>query len=118
MRNQIQRELDRAEEYVLNQLFGDFKNPQISNKIKLLLIAKGINFDDYINEKLQLFEEFSSDFMTEDGYYNGEKLTKAILLRFPQLEGFNMPNIKPIELFKTINNLINLETIGKIIQNI
>jgi hypothetical protein len=118
MRNQIQRELDRAEEYILTVLFGDYKNPVLSKKIQLFLIAKGINFEDYINKKIELFEEFSYDFMTEEGYYEGSKLTKALLLQFPQLAGLEIPDIKPIDFFKMLNNLIGLEAIGRVIQNI
>ena len=56
MRNQIQRELDKAEEYILTVLFGDYKNPVLSKKIQLFLIAKGINFEDYINNKEIILE--------------------------------------------------------------
>lgn len=118
MRNQIQRELDRAEEYVLTALFGDVNNPRISNKIKFFLIAKNINFDDYINTRIAMFEEFSQDFMTDEGYYDGDKLTKALKLQFPLLEGLNIPNMKPIDFFKMLDKLVGLETIGQMIQNL
>lgn len=118
MRNPIQRELDRAEEYILTILFGNAKNPKLSKKLQLFLISKDINFDDFINHKIELFEEFSYDFMNEDGYYIGEKLSKALALQFPEFETLVLPNIKPIDFFKMINNLIGLETIGQFIQNI
>jgi hypothetical protein len=56
--------------------------------------------------------------MNEEGYYIGEKLSKAITLQFPQLQGLEIPNIKPIDFFKMLNNLIGIETIGQIIQTI
>lgn len=118
MRNPIQRELDRAEEYLLTILFGDARNPILSKKIQLFLISKDINFDDFINHKIQLFEEFSYDFMNENGYYIGEKLSKALALQFPEFNTLVLPDIKPIDFFKMINNLIGLEAIGKFIQTI
>lgn len=118
MRSLIQRELDKAEEYLLKALFKDIKNPVLSNKVKLFLIAKNINFDDWINHKIMIFEEFSQDFMTDDGYYNGEKLTKALILKYPVLSGVEIPNIKPIDLFKSLNELIGLDKIGELIQTL
>ena len=118
MRSLIQRELDKAEEYILQILFKDVKNPVLSNKVKLFLIAKNINFDDWINHKIMIFEEFSQDFMTENGYYNGEKLTKALTLKYPVLEGIQIPDIKPIDLFKLLNELLCIEQIGQLIQTL
>lgn len=118
MRNQIQRELDKAEEYALSVLFGDINNPRISPKVKLFLVAKGISFDGFINEKINVFETFSKDFMNEDGYYIGSKLSKALAIQFPVLEGLNLPDIKPIDLFKMINQLIGLERLGQMIQTL
>ena len=118
MRNQIQRELDRAEEYVLTLLFGDISKPKISNKLRFFMIAKGIDFDEFINDKIAIFEEFSQDFMTDEGYYDGAKLTKALQLQFPQLGGLNIPNIKPVDFFKMLDKLVGLETIGQMIQNL
>jgi hypothetical protein len=118
MQSQIQKELDRAEEYVLTALFGDINKPKLSPKVQLFLVAKGISFDDFINHKIEIFEAFSVDFMNEEGYYIGDKLSKAITLQFPQLQGLEIPNIKPIDFFKMLNNLIGIETIGQIIQTI
>lgn len=118
MRNQMQRELDRAEEYVLTALFGDVQKPIISKKIQFFLVAKGIDFDSYINEKIQVFEEFSKDFMNDEGYYIGEKLSKALSIQYPQLQGLEIPDIKPIDFFKAVNQLVGLEKLGQMIQNI
>lgn len=118
MQSKIQRELDIAEEYILKRLFGSIDNPIISKKLQLFLIAKNINFDDFINEKIEIFEEFSKDFMTDDGYYNGNQLSKALALKFPILQDIQLPNIKPIELARIIDNLIGLDSIGQMIQNL
>jgi hypothetical protein len=118
MRNQIQRELDRAEEYVLTALFGDISSPRLSPKVKLFLVAKNISFDEFINEKIDMFETFSKDFMNEDGYYIGERLSKALSIQYPQLQGLEIPDIKPIDFFKAVNQLVGLEKLGQIIQNI
>ena len=118
MRSLVQRELDRAEEYVLTALFGDINRPKISPKVQLFLVAKNISFDDFINEKIAIFEDFSKEFMNDEGYYIGEKLSKTLSIQFPQLQGLEIPDIKPIDLFKTLNQLINIESIGQMIQNI
>ena len=118
MRNLMQRELDRAEEYVLTALLGDVQKPIISKKIQFFLVAKGIDFDSFINQKIQVFEEFSKDFMNDEGYYIGDKISKALVLQFPELQGLEIPDIKPIDLFKMLNNLIGLEAIGKMIQTL
>lgn len=118
MPSRIQRELDIAEEYVLTRLFGSVDNPVISKKLQLVLIAKNINFDDFINEKIEIFEEFSKDFMNEDGYYNGNQLSRALALKFPLLQDIQLPNMKPIELVKMLDSVINLDSIGQMIQNL
>ena len=55
--------------------------------------------------------------MKDNGYYDGEKLTKVLLLKFPILEGLELPDIKPIDLLKILDNFINLKQIGNFIQN-
>lgn len=118
MPNRIQQELDIAEEYILTRLFQDVKNPVISKKLQLVMIAKNINFDDYINEKIEIFEEFSKDFMTDDGYYNGHQLSRALALKFPAFSNTELPNMKPIEVAKMLDSFINIESIGQMIQNL
>ena len=117
MRSLVQRELDKAEEYIIKALFKNVNNPILSNKIRLLLVAKNIDFDKYVNNAIMIFEEFSQDFMKENGYFDGEKLTKALLIKYPSLKGLNIPDMKPIEILKVIDNFVNLETIGDFIQN-
>ena len=118
MRSQIQRELDKAEEYILNRLFGDYTNPQISNKIKFFLVAKNIDFETYINEKLQMFEEYSKDFINDNGYYDGEKLSKALITQFPMLQGLSIPDTKPIDLVVALDDLIGLSKLGGLIRDL
>lgn len=118
MRSLIQRELDKAEEYIFTILFKDIKNPVLSNKIRFFLFVKNIDFDDWINNKIMIFEKSSQDFMNENGYYNGEKLTKALTLKYPVLEGIQIPDIKPIDLFKLLNELLCIEQIGQLIQTL
>lgn len=116
MTRAIQKELDKAEEYILNKLFGDINNPQLSEKIKFILIAKQINFDKFINSKINLFEDFSRDFMDKNGFYDGKRLTEVLVLKFPFLKGLELPDMKPIDLAKTLDNLIGFEAIGEFIQ--
>lgn len=118
MRSQIQRELDKAEEYVLNKLFGDYTNPQISNKIKFFLVAKNIDFETYINEKLQMFEEYSKDFINDNGYYDGQKLTKILTTQYPFLQGLNIPDTKPLDLVKALDELVGLDKLGSLIRDL
>jgi hypothetical protein len=118
MPNRIQQELDIAEEYILTKLFQDVKNPVISKKLQLVMIAKNINFDEFINEKIAVFEEFSKDFMTDDGYYNGNQLSRALALKYPNFSNTELPNMKPIELAKMLDSFIGLDKIGNLIQNL
>lgn len=118
MPNRIQQELDIAEEYILTKLFQDVKHPVISKKLQLVMIAKNINFDEFINEKIAVFEEFSKDFMTEDGYYNGNQLSRALALKYPNFSNTELPNMKPIEVARMLDNFLNLESIGQMIQNL
>ena len=76
------------------------------------------SFDEFINEKIDMFETFSKDFMNEEGYYIGEKLSKALSIQYPQLQGLEIPDIKPIDFFKAVNQLVGLEKLGQIIQTI
>ena len=114
--DKIQKELDIAEEYILTKLIGNTCNPIISSKLKFLLSTFNINIENVINEKLLVFESLSRMYMTEDGYYDGNKLGELIgnLLN---CEKINLPNIKPIDVAIFIDNLLNIDSIGKLIQN-
>ena len=57
MRTEIQKELDRVEEYILNQLFEDIENPVIDTKFQLFLAFKRKTFDEYINECIKETEK-------------------------------------------------------------
>jgi hypothetical protein len=111
-----QKELDKAEKYILDKLFGDISKPTISKKLQMVLVAKNIDFDDFINKKIQIFEEFSKDIMTNEGLYDGAKVSKLLVVQFPLLEGLNVPDIKPLDLAIMIDNIIGLDTVGQWIQ--
>lgn len=112
----IQRELDVAEEYILSKLIGNPNNPIISNKIKVLLSAFNINAEKTINDKLLMFEALSKGYMTNDGYYDGKKISK-VLSDIIGYSDINLPNIKPIDIAILLDNLLNIGEIGKLIQN-
>ena len=117
MRNNIQRELDRAEEQILTQLFGDINNPRISPKIQMAMSIKGVSFDDFINEKIKIIENFMKDFMLEDGYIDTNKIKIYLVDKYPALEGINLPPMRPIDLVNIIDLFFPIENMGKIIEN-
>lgn len=117
MTNEIQKELDRVEEYILNKLFGDINNPKISLKIQTAMKIKGISFDKYINEKILIFEDFMKDFMREDGFLDGQKLEQVVCIHCPILEGLKLPSVRPIEYVKLLDKFIPLEKIGGKIES-
>lgn len=112
----IQRELDIAEEYILAKLIGDINNPVLSNKIKILLSALNIDIVKTINEKLLMFEMLSKGYMTEDGYYDGQKISELIS-NLTGAQGVSLPNIKPIDIAIAIDDILNIGSIGKLLQN-
>lgn len=112
----IQRELDVAEEYILTKLIGDINNPILSNKIKILLKTFNIDIVETINEKLLMFEMLSRGYMTDDGYYNGEKISELIS-DSTGIQGINLPNIKPIDIAIAIDDILNIGSIGKLLQD-
>ena len=117
MRNEIQRELDRAEEAILTKLFGNIDNPRISPKLQMAMSIKGINFDEYINEKIELFESLVSDFMLENGYLDAEKIKRVLASKYPALEGVNIPSMRPIDVVNMIDLFFPIENIGKMIES-
>ena len=102
MRTEIQKELDRAEEYILNQLFGDINNPVIDKKLQIYLTFKGLTFDNFINSKIEIFEEVVKNFMREDGFLDGEKISQMISIQYPILSGLNLPSARLIDYAKII----------------
>ena len=111
-----QQELDMAEEYILSKLFGNATNPVISKKWETILILKNINYREKINEYLNIFEIFAKDLQKENGYFDGNKTTQLMILQFPYLQGLVLPDIRPIDFFRLVDNLIGLDKIGEIIQ--
>ena len=118
MLTDIQKELDIAEEYVLTKLFGSVEQPIISPKIQLILTAKNINFDEYINLKINIFENVVKDFMKENGYLDGEKVSKVLALNFSFMQGITLPDMRLKELIKAVENFVPLEKLGELIQNL
>ena len=116
--NNIQKELDKAEEYMLTELFGNIDNLQISKNLQFALKFKGINLTDMINFGINKFESFAKDYMREDGFLDTEKIIKILAVQFPFLSGLNPPTIRLIDLIKKIDGVIPLRKIGEIIRKI
>ena len=111
-----QNELDMAEEFVLAKLFGNAQTPVISKKWEILLALKGIDYRQKINDYLFLFEQFAKDAQKDNGMFDGQKISHIIAIQYPQLQGLVLPDIRPIDFFRLVDNLIGLDKIGEIIQ--
>ena len=111
-----QNELDMAEEFVLAKLFGNAQTPVISKKWEILLALKGIDYRQKINDYLFLFEQFAKDVQKDNGMFDGQKISHLMTIQYPQLQGLVLPDIRPIDFFRLVDNLIGLDKIGEIIQ--
>lgn len=107
-----QNELDMAEEFVLAKLFGNAQDPIISKKWKILLALKGIDFRQKINDYLFLFEQFAKDAQKDNGMFDGQKMSHIMTIQYPQLQGLVLPDIRPIDLARFIDGIVNLEKLG------
>ena len=115
----IQSELDRFEEYILMKIFGNINNLQCSKVIQLYLMSKNIKLEQFINNKIQMFEAFISDYMTSDGIVEGDRLTKYVIERYPALKGcITLPSLKLSEYAKIVDEIIGLDAVGHIIRNL
>ena len=115
----IQSELDRFEEYILTKVFGDVNNLQCSKVIQLYLMSKNIKLEQFINEKILMFEAFISEYMTSEGIVEGDRLTKYVIERYPALNGcITLPSLKLSEYAKMIDEIIGFEAVGHIIRNL
>lgn len=115
----IQSELDRFEEYILMKIFGNINNLQCSKVIQLYLMSKNIKLEQFINNKIQMFEAFISDYMTSDGMVEGDRLTKYVIERYPALKGcITLPSLKLSEYAKIVDEIIGLDAVGHIIRNL
>ena len=115
----IQSELDRFEEYILTKIFGDVNNLQCSKVIQLYLMSKNIKLEQFINNKIQMFEAFISDYMTSDGIVEGDRLTKYVIEKYPALKGcITLPSLKLSEYAKIVDEIIGLNAVGHIIRNL
>ena len=107
-----QSELDMAEELVLTKLFGNAQAPIISKKWEMLLALTGVDYRQKINDCLLIFEQFAKDAQKENGMFDGQKISRLMIIQFPQLQGLNLPDIRPIDLARLIDGMINLEQLG------
>ena len=115
----IQSELDRFEEYILTKIFGSISNLQCNKVIQLYLMSKNIKLEQFINNKIQMFEAFISDYMTSDGIVEGDRLTKYVIEKCPALNGcITLPSLKLSEYAKIIDEIIGLNAVGHIIRNL
>lgn len=80
----IQIELDMVEEYILTCLFGSIQNPQVNSTIKSFLALKGKNLADIINDYIDKFEDIIKPLLKENGYVDGEKLSKLLKVKLNQ----------------------------------
>lgn len=107
-----QNELDMAEEFVLAKLFCNAQTPVISKKWEILLALKGIDYRQKINDYLFLFEQFAKDGQKDNGMFDGQKISHIITIQYPQLQGLVLPDIRPIDLARFIDGMVNLEKLG------
>ena len=115
----IQSELDRFEEYILMKIFGNINNLQCNKVIQLYLMSKNIKLEQFINNKIQMFEAFISDYMTSDGIVEGDRLTKYVIEKYPALKGcITLPSLKLSEYAKIVDEIIGLNAVGHIIRNL
>ena len=115
----IQSELDKFEEYILTKIFGNINNLQCSKVIQLYLMSKNIKLEQFINNKIQMFEAFISDYMTSDGMVEGDRLTKYVIEKYPALKGcITLPSLKLSEYAKIVDEIIGLNAVGHIIRNL
>lgn len=115
----IQSELDRFEEYILMKIFGNINNLQCNKVIQLYLMSKNIKLEQFINNKIQIFEAFISDYMTSDGIVEGDRLTKYVIEKYPALKGcITLPSLKLSEYAKIVDEIIGLDAVGHIIRNL
>ena len=115
----IQSELDKFEEYILTKIFGNINNLQCSKVIQLYLMSKNIKLEQFINNKIQMFEAFISDYMTSDGMVEGDRLTKYVIEKYPALKGcITLPSLKLSEYAKIVDEIIGLDAVGHIIRNL
>lgn len=117
-KSDIQRELDKAEEYILEKLFGSVEDIKVTKNLELVFAFKGIDLNKEINKYIKIFEDFMSNFMLEDGFLDVEKFEKVICIQFPILHGLNLPSARLIDFIKEIEKIIPFEKIGAVIRKI
>lgn len=91
-RDLVQKELDTAEEFVIDKLFPN--GIRVNSFIKTYLTMKGKTEIEFINEALASFEKYAKPFMSPDGtlILTGKpseliRLTEPLLNKLSQLIG-------------------------------
>ena len=118
MRTQVQRELDRAEEYLLDKLFGSITKPVVGPAIGLILNLNGIPLVKLINSKITELETSAKEYIRDDGTIDGSKLSGYLVDKYPNLKGLALPNVTPTELVDVLSDMVDLDKVGYYIQNI
>lgn len=119
--NVIQSELDAAEEYILTKIFGSLDNIRLNGASNWIFtqVTKGKNFQNFLNEYIQILEKIAKGFITENGYVDGNSLTEFVITKAPALRGaLNLPTLKPIDYAKMLDEIINFEALGQIIKTL
>lgn len=114
--SEIQKELDKFEEFVLTEIFGDIHNPKISKNIQIALTFKGTSFDNVINLGINKFEEYIKNYLCENGFLDVKKILDILSIKFPFLSTLNPPPVRLIEVAKIIDQVFPLKIIGEIIR--
>lgn len=82
MNNLVQMELDMVEEHLLTCLFRDANNPQFNSTAKSFFVMSGKDPIAMINSSITQFETAVRPFLKENGYVDGEKLSRLIAVKF------------------------------------
>ena len=104
MNNQIQSELDIVEEHILNCLFGSASNPQINQTLRTGLVFIGKNHIQMINSAIIGFEQYVKPFLKDNGYIDGNKLSRLIEAKFNKQ--VPLGDIRMIEVSRAIEPLL------------
>ena len=101
-----------VEEHLLTCLFRDANNPQFNSTVKSFFVITGKDPIAMINSSITQFETAVRPFLKDNGYVDGEKLSRLIAVKFNKQV--------PISDFRLIDVTRMLEpwliTLGALIQ--
>lgn len=101
-----------VEEHLLTCLFRDANNPQFNSTVKSFFVITGKDPIAMINSSITQFETAVRPFLKDNGYVDGEKLSRLIAVKFNKQV--------PISDFRLIDVTRMLEpwliTLGTLIQ--